>query len=113
LVLPFLLAGAAWGARRWLALERKGDGAVRRAFPQAGLDSELYRVERSLAAKGWGRRGDESWSDWEARLTRERGGTPEALSRLIRLHERYRFDPAGLSPADRALLREEADRCQT
>jgi hypothetical protein len=34
-----------------------------------------------------------------------------ALQELLRLHYRYRFDPRGLTPADREALRREATTC--
>ena len=34
---------------------------------------------------------------------------PEALPAILALHYRYRFDPDGLSPAERAALRERAE----
>ncbi len=65
-----------------------------------GLDSELYAVEAALAGKGRGRRASETAEAWALRVD-----PAGRLPGLARLHERYRFDPAGLSAEERAALR--------
>ena len=105
-----LLAGVIWAARRRLALKRNADGARGTPRPQPGLDSDLYRVEAAFAARGWGRNVSESWGGWERRLSQDRGPLIGELPVLIALHEKYRFDPAGLTPAERGELRAGAER---
>ena len=79
--------------------------ATRTDWP--GRDSEFYVLERSLAARGWPRASEESTGRWAERVA---GSLPAvqgaALAEAARLHERYRFDPAGLPRPDRARLRE-------
>jgi hypothetical protein len=93
--------------------QRRGDvgrdveEAVR---PRVGTDSEFYAVEARLTALGLGRRPAEPPTVW---LDRVRDLPPVVQSRaelelLVALHYRYRFDPAGLAPAERARLRAEA-----
>jgi hypothetical protein len=77
---------------------------------RVGTDSEFYAVEERLAALGLGRRPAEPPTVW---LDRVRDLPPVVqsraeLERLVALHYRYRFDPAGLPPAERARLRAEA-----
>jgi len=73
----------------------------------AGADSELYLVERRLAASGFPRQAGEPLARWAARVAPAAGpgGVGDALGPLVSLHYRYRFDPAGLAPADRDRLR--------
>jgi len=74
-----------------------------RLFP--GRDSELYAFEAALHELGFGRHASETAGNWAIRISGQLG--PEArplLARLVRLHERYRFDPRGLSAAERTEL---------
>jgi hypothetical protein len=91
-----------------------GRRAVRRAAPgrpparrYPGRDSEFYAVERVLAARSAPRAPHESLAGWALRAA----GAIDAARRAelldaLALHQRYRFDPAGLSPAERRALRE-------
>lgn len=109
--------GAMWGLAAvalFLAWRlRTGLGALRLGRPQAeavgkqGADSEFYRVEAALRERGLGRRPHEPTLGW-ARRVAFAGARGERLISLARLHERYRFDPAGLGPGERDALRDEA-----
>jgi len=81
-------------------------------IPSAGADSEFYRVEARLAAMGWERPRSEALSDWLDRIIRQglTGLDVEAARRALRLHYRYRFDPAGIARRDRDELRGLAGR---
>lgn len=72
----------------------------------SGADSEFYRVEQQLAAQGWGRRTHETAHDWLARLKADAPVDTAPLAEMVELHNRYRFDPLGLSVPQRARLRE-------
>lgn len=86
---------------------RRGDLAHDPGAP--GADSELYLVEQALARKGLGRAASETVTAWLARIEAALpSGCGYALKALALLHYRYRFDPAGLSPADRIELRQRA-----
>lgn len=97
----------AWRLARYRTTrDRSAAGpAARSDWP--GRDSEFYALERRLAARGWPRRSEESAGRWAERVG---GALPEvqhdALAEAAHLHERYRFDPAGLRAAERARLRE-------
>lgn len=106
------LAGAlavllAWRLARYRTT-RDAPGAAREIRTDwPGRDSEFYALERSLAARGWPRATEETSGSWAERVADSLPpveGT--ALAEAARLHERYRFDPAGLPVADRARLRE-------
>lgn len=76
----------------------------------AGADSEFYAIEERLDAIGLGRRSSEPVSSWIGRI--EAAGIEAIATRPLReivsLHYRYRFDPAGLSASERAVLRSRA-----
>ena len=78
-----------------------------------GLDSEFYGLERMLAARGLPRQASEPFADWLERTLTEPAlaGLRAPLQELLRLHYRHRFDPRGLSSADRERLRQEAKTC--
>jgi hypothetical protein len=80
------------------------------ARPRAGHDSEFYAVEERLALLGLGRRPAEPPTVWLDRVGEQRpvSASRADLDRLVALHYRYRFDPPGLSPAERELLRRAA-----
>lgn len=84
--------------------------AAPRARTWTGADSELYAVEARLGAIGLARLPSEPVSRWLARI--ETAALPalatERLREIARLHYRYRFDPAGLSAAEREHLRASA-----
>ncbi|MCS7090153.1 MAG: transglutaminase domain-containing protein [Verrucomicrobiota bacterium] len=78
-----------------------------------GQDSEFYELERWLAARALERRSHEPLGAWLRRLgadTQWSAWIP-TLQQLLLLHYRYRFDPLGLAPSQRALLREQVRDC--
>jgi hypothetical protein len=108
LALP-LLAWLAWRmlrGRRAGAAAATGEAGLARPWP--GQDSEFYLIERRLAQIGHARQDAEAVTEWLARIAAQTGPGTAALQRLARLHYRHRFDPAGLSAAERETLRREA-----
>lgn len=88
---------------------RKAPAATRRS--QSGADSEFYRIEAQLVRAGFARAPHEPLGNWLARIGRERADVAVApLEELLRLHYRYRFDPQGISAAERRALAEQAQR---
>ncbi len=83
------------------------------AIQWPGLDSEFYQIERELRARGMSREPSEPLSSWllgllnDPSLARAR----ESLEKLLQLHYRYRFDPRGLQPDEREILRREVRGC--
>lgn len=98
-------------SRRRVAAKRENAAATAARAPSPGEDSEFYLIERELARTGLGRWPAETASAWIRRL--REAGTPtvvaEALPAILALHYRYRFDPDGLSPGERAALRDRAE----
>jgi len=102
-VLALLALYLGWSVLRGrrIVREQKAAPVVRPRHP--GEDSEFYAVEKSLPP----REACETQSAWMQRIDakislKKVGPVREAL----RLHQRYRFDPAGLSRNERNRLRE-------
>jgi hypothetical protein len=96
--------------RRWRIRNQGAPGA---AILWPGLDSEFYQVERRLVERGARRQPSEPLTGWLQRAVTDPGLTElrDRLRVLLRLHYRYRFDPQGLSQADREALRRETTGC--
>ncbi len=73
---------------------------------RTGSDSEFYRVEQRLNEQSRGRRPDETTHDWLARLGTDAKMDTTALAEMAEMHNRYRFDPAGLTTVQRQRLRD-------
>jgi hypothetical protein len=96
-VLAVLLVILAWRllkGKRVARGQEKEAAASTRAFP--GADSEFYELVKVLPPREAG----ETLTGWLARVA------PGRHAEALRLHQRYRFDPKGLSPAERRELRE-------
>lgn len=78
----------------------------------AGLDSDFYRLEESLAQAGWTRSTGEPVGDWLRRIESSARPVSNAglLREIVALHYAYRFDPMGVTGDQRAALRENVDR---
>jgi len=100
-VLGLILGWRMFGGRRIARKTGAEPAAARPAYP--GEDSEFYAVEKSLAPREPG----ETHAAWLHRAT---NGLPalklKQLREALRLHQRYRFDPAGLGRNERNQLRE-------
>ena len=72
------------------------------AIARPGLDSEFYLITERLHAAGLGRRDDEPPSHWIERIQ------ANDLTPILNLHNRYRFDPAGLTQSERASLKSQS-----
>jgi len=93
--------------------QRRKKVSLRPLSSLPGADSEFYLVQQEAARRGLLRQPDETPRGWWRRLERE---TPlarwrDSFETMLRLHYRYRFDPAGLLPGERAQLREGAQEC--
>jgi hypothetical protein len=99
-LLAVILAWRVLRGRRVLRDERAA-AAARRHYP--GEDSEFYAVADSLPP----RQSSETYAAWLKRIA---PGVPvkklNPIEEALRLHQRYRFDPAGLSRNERNRLRE-------
>lgn len=98
-------------ARQRRRRQEQGTAGKLTAWP--GLDSEFYAIENQLAQRGFPRQSNEPLADWLERAVKKPSLEPfrDSLNVLLRLHYRYRFDPKGLSEADREELRQRAREC--
>lgn len=114
-----LVVVVAWRihARTRRARRASVPASTARRVVNRAADSEFYLIERRLAETGVERRATEPAAAWVRRLAGGAGlemapagvrSSVGALSEIVGLHDRYRFDPAGLSLRDRQLLREKA-----
>ena len=100
-VLALILGWRMFGGRR-VAQTGLPASAVAR-LPHPGEDSEFYAVEKALAPRAEG----ETHAVWWDRISPELApARRESLRAALRLHQRYRFDPAGLAAVERNQLRE-------
>jgi protein-glutamine gamma-glutamyltransferase len=110
-VLGLLLARLLLG-KRWKRLRGgKAGAASSPAWP--GADSEFFQLESAFAGHGLYRAAHETPLDWLARLRAHplMAALGESFQDVLRLHYRYRFDPAGLGPTERAELRSTVQQC--
>jgi protein-glutamine gamma-glutamyltransferase len=110
-VLAVLLYQIIFRSRRQRRRRNQQDSRTLAAWP--GLDSEFYQLEKKLLARGVARQSSETFSSWLFRAAADPAlvQLEAPLKGLLRLHYRYRFDPQGLTPADREQLRLEAQAC--
>jgi transglutaminase-like putative cysteine protease len=73
-----------------------------------GMDSALYRLVRELERRGFARRTGETLAAWIGRCTPAGAGLP--AREALRLHYRYRFDPRGLTTAQRETMDRAVER---
>jgi len=120
-ILVLLLIVAAWRIRVRTRRARRDPvpASVRARSGPHAADSEFYLIERRLAAAGLERRPSEPATVWVRRLGTDASlddltgataarSSAAALREIVTLHDRYRFDPVGLSPEERRVLREKA-----
>jgi len=72
-----------------------------------GQDSDFYRIEKKLNELGYDRFPFETYSSWIKRIeaSRPESVSLDRLNALLALHYKYRFDPAGATPAEKAELK--------
>jgi hypothetical protein len=102
-VLAVLAGILAWSVLRGrkVVREEKLAAATRRRYP--GQDSEFYAVEKTLGV----RESAETQAAWFSRVAKNLSlETRDGLLAALRLHQRYRFDPDGITLSDRKRLRE-------
>jgi len=111
LMAPLILS-LAWrviASLRGRAVAHVGGGDPTPRWP--GLDSELYQIDRQLAAAHLSRQPGETLAFWQRRLEMaETLPQPDRLKRIFDLHRILRFDPNGLTSPERTALKEEAER---
>lgn len=71
-----------------------------------GKDSEWYEIENRLNVFGVERHPWEPFSHWLQRIRATKTGSvfADSLDAILSLHYRYRFDPKGITKAERETL---------
>ncbi|MGQ0655737.1 MAG: transglutaminase-like domain-containing protein [Betaproteobacteria bacterium] len=104
-VLALLVAVFAWRMLRGKRAAERSAVPGPAVIPRSGTDSEFFELERRLSRRyGASRGSSEPPAAWIARLSLD-GALAASLGAALDLHERYRFDPRGLSAAERGELR--------
>jgi hypothetical protein len=100
-ILALILGWRMFGGKRATRKGITGSSAARLPYP--GEDSEFYAVEKALAERAPG----ETQAAWVKRIASD--FSLQELNKInaaLQLHQRYRFDPEGISAAERSKLRE-------
>ena len=81
-----------------------------KAEVRSGADSEFYLIAAKLGELGFARHPGETLSSLIARIEESQppAVSVEPLRSIVKLHYRYRFDPRGISAAERTALRSDA-----
>lgn len=108
-----LLVGSLFGLG-WLAWRQLRGGEWKKAFrtprnqahveTYPGMDSELFEVMRQLQSQHGNRPPHETLQSWMDRVLANSLQSDPIFREAIRLHERLRFDPQGISSTERADL---------
>jgi hypothetical protein len=69
-----------------------------------GHDSEFYLIEKRLAALGLVRGQGETLFAWLMRISEHEDARTRGLDRILSLHYKLRFDPAGIASTERSDL---------
>jgi protein-glutamine gamma-glutamyltransferase len=108
--LVILLSSRLFRKRKRVELTTNGDPLAQVRTAESNF--EFHRIERHLSAAAGARPIGEPLSKWlrdlPPSLLTEQGR--EELELLLELHYRERFDPPGLSSAERAKVRRDVDR---
>jgi len=104
--LALLVSVLIWRLARGRRIARRTSAAREAAQRQhPGLDSPFYRVVQALATRAGTHAPHEPLARWAARVAAHlESGRRATFEEALALHQRYRFDPAGLDAADRARL---------
>jgi transglutaminase-like putative cysteine protease len=103
-VLIPLLAYMSWRIFGKRLKSNRADSREGQLWP--GLDSDFYSLERKLEKRGFGRNHNETALQWIARIDGHVRVLNGATREILSLHYRYRFDPAGIHPAEREQLKQ-------
>ena len=90
---------------------RRGSSGPREAQKWPGADSEFFQLETRLAKAGLAQSNDETTAEWLKRVSLDLPVAADILETIVRLHHKYRFNPDGISPAEREQLRMMVGHC--
>jgi len=111
LVLPVVLIPARrlFRKKRLKRTDTHTHGQSEDTHTPAGKDSEFYLIEEELENAGFIRDPAETLRNWVVRMCENQSATHlmDSLDSILALHYRYRFDPRGISPTEKAALKSE------
>ncbi|HDN28018.1 MAG TPA: hypothetical protein ENG03_13200 [Thioploca sp.] len=104
LILPLSLV-LIWRLYSREKVARSQKPAARQANKRAvtGADSAFYQIVQQLNAAGYIRQPGETLTAWLKRIGSHQISTAD-MQTMLSLHQRYRFDPAGISVQEQAVL---------
>jgi transglutaminase-like putative cysteine protease len=75
-------------------------------YTRPGTDSDFYLIEKALIKAGFDRNPTETLRNWIGRMPENQSASHlmDDLESILKLHYRYRFDPQGISPAEKEAL---------
>jgi protein-glutamine gamma-glutamyltransferase len=76
-----------------------------------GADSEFFQLETRLAKAGLAQDNQEMTGEWLMRISQDLPVATELLETVLRIHQKYRFDPNGISAAEREQLKTMVQHC--
>jgi transglutaminase-like putative cysteine protease len=76
-------------------------------YTSSGTDSDFYLIEEAITESGFIRHPAQSLRNWIENLPKNQPASHlmEDLKSILKLHYRYRFDPQGISPTEKAALK--------
>ena len=107
MVAPFIAAPLI-GFLAWRVFGRRmfrGTRRYRETQVWPGADSEFFLLEKRLTKAGMGRENGEEMTQWLARIAADSPDLADSLTKILRLHYKYRFKPEGIDAAERNELR--------
>jgi protein-glutamine gamma-glutamyltransferase len=105
-VLALLIAILGWRLLRGRRVVARAQAPSAGARIWPGADSEFYALERALAGRAGARAAGAAQGTWIERASQDLNrDARNQVQEALRLHQRYRFDPAGLGAAEREALR--------
>ncbi len=100
----FILGRKIYSKKRRKRLTEDMPQEARVLYP--GIDSEFYLIEEKLQELGFFRQPWETLTQWVQRIEKlSSASTLQSLHPLLTLHYRYRFDPEGITPAEKEALK--------
>ena len=91
-------------------MQRRPTGP-REAQQWPGADSEFFQLETRLAKAGLAQANNETTTEWLNRIAVDLPIAREVLETILQIHQKYRFNPKGITAAERAQLKEMVSHC--
>jgi len=92
--------------RKWVKQVKTASEERDPAEHKIGIDSKFYEIEKRLIELGFSRYPYETFSTWIRRIGKIESSevSMDSLHAVLALHYRYRYDPNGITPAEKSTL---------